>query len=230
MRFLAVSSLVFLLTACGSDEPPAAAESAPEPAAMTDAAAEAASPELCLDAGPQTPRDISSVLGLNPVTFERAPAATEMNLCNIHTHTNAEHKGPGFSVFAGDGKYGGYRCNGTSDLTAEELAEIAICSADTAATFGIEPLDEGLARQVGRQAHAAVVRQRQLKAGRRLQGQCWRMKCWRGWTHRPSLAQPRLRSVSGDECRDLPPAIALFGGIIPPWFWAYICNPIPICR
>jgi hypothetical protein len=46
-----------------------------------------------------------------------------MNLCNIHTHTNAEHKGPGFSVFAGDGTFGGYRCNETAALTAEELAD-----------------------------------------------------------------------------------------------------------
>lgn len=26
-----------------------------------------------------------------------------MNLCNIHFHKNAEHKGPDFSIFAGPG-------------------------------------------------------------------------------------------------------------------------------
>ena len=83
---------------------------------------EAAAPELCLDAGPQTPRDISNVAGLNTVTFPKAPPSTSMNLCNVHTHTNAEHKGPGFSVFVDATDNGGYACNETSDLTAAELA------------------------------------------------------------------------------------------------------------
>jgi hypothetical protein len=79
---------------------------------------------LCLDAGPQTPRDISSPLGLNTVTFDRAPPAAELNLCNIHTHTNAEHKGPGFSVFVNDTDNGGYACNETAELTEAELAPL----------------------------------------------------------------------------------------------------------
>jgi hypothetical protein len=81
----------------------------------------AAGEHLCLDAGPQTPRDITSILGLNEVEFPMAPSPTEMNLCNIHTHTNAEHKGPGFSVFVGDGVNGGYACNDMVDLTPVEL-------------------------------------------------------------------------------------------------------------
>jgi len=84
--------------------------------------AEQATPSLCLDAGPQTPRDISNVAGLNAVTFAQAPAASAMNLCNIHTHTNAEHKGPGFSVFVDSSDNGGYACNETADLTEAELA------------------------------------------------------------------------------------------------------------
>ncbi|MCH9693438.1 MAG: cadmium carbonic anhydrase [Gammaproteobacteria bacterium] len=84
----------------------------------------AAAGGLCLDAGPQTPRDISSVLGLNTVSFEMAPPAAELNLCNIHTHTNAEHKGPGFSVFVNDTDAGGYACNETADLTDAELAPL----------------------------------------------------------------------------------------------------------
>ena len=44
-----------------------------------------------------------------------------MNLCNIHTHTNAEHKGPGFSVFVNDSDYGGYACNDSDSLTEAEL-------------------------------------------------------------------------------------------------------------
>jgi hypothetical protein len=78
---------------------------------------------LCLDAGPQTPRDISNSSGLNTNTFKMAPPASEMNLCNIHTHTNAEHKGPGFSVFVGDSDDGGYACNDSGSLTAEQLRD-----------------------------------------------------------------------------------------------------------
>ncbi|MDH5531522.1 MAG: delta-class carbonic anhydrase [Paracoccaceae bacterium] len=79
--------------------------------------------ELCQGFGPQTPRDISKIEGSNARIFTLAPPSTDMNLCNIHTHTNAEHKGPGFSVFAGDGENGGYKCNETDSLTAAELAE-----------------------------------------------------------------------------------------------------------
>ena len=86
--------------------------------------AEETVPGLCLDAGPQTPRDISSTIGLNAVTFPKAPPASAMNLCNIHTHTNAEHKGPGFSIFVDASDNGGYACNETADLTAAELTPV----------------------------------------------------------------------------------------------------------
>lgn len=79
--------------------------------------------ELCLDMGPQTPRDISNITGTNGVEFPMAPAYTEMNLCNIHTHTNAEHKGPDFSVFVNDTDNGGYACNETSSLTEAQLVD-----------------------------------------------------------------------------------------------------------
>lgn len=79
------------------------------------------SQELCVGYGPQTPRDISSKLGKNARQFTLAPASSKMNLCNIHTHTNAEHKGPGFTINAGSGEHGGYKCNGTSELTEAEL-------------------------------------------------------------------------------------------------------------
>ena len=61
---------------------------------------------------------------MNPVNFETAPPAEQLNLCNIHTHTNAEHKGPGFSVFVNDTDSGGYACNETADLTEAELAPL----------------------------------------------------------------------------------------------------------
>jgi len=77
---------------------------------------------LCVQMGPQAPRDITSSSGLNTEAFPLAPAASEMNLCNIHTHTNAEHKGPGFNVFVSNAYNGGYACNEGRDLSEGELA------------------------------------------------------------------------------------------------------------
>ena len=110
------TSAIFL-TACSQAEAPKT-ETKSE-AVKTVASA---SDDLCLTMGPQTPRDIASKVGLNTTKFKKAPSRKKMNLCNIHTHTNAEHKGPGFSVFVNDSDYGGYACNGSGDLTAEELA------------------------------------------------------------------------------------------------------------
>lgn len=80
---------------------------------------------LCTHFGPQSPRDISEKNGTNPVVFAPAPAAESLNLCNIHTHTNAEHKGPGFSIKVNKAQYGGYQCNETAELSAEELKPLA---------------------------------------------------------------------------------------------------------
>ena len=77
--------------------------------------------------GPQSPRDIELVTGENPIKFDTAPASTEMNLCNIHFHENAEHKGGEFTQYAGNGDghgyHSGYKYSGT--LTAAELTETA---------------------------------------------------------------------------------------------------------
>ena len=99
-------------------------------------ASAANSAEICQGYGPQTPRDISATAGSNPRSFSVAPAATELNLCDIHLHTNAEHKGPGFSVFAGKGEHGGYQCNETSSLSAAELKVPA-----ASACHGVKPGD-----------------------------------------------------------------------------------------
>ena len=108
-------SLSLLLVVCGAS---GAQESDPS----ANASAEAAGETLCVDMGPQTPRDISSAAGLNPVTFPLAPPAHEMNLCNLHTHTNAEHRGPDFGVFVSGADDGGYACDATADLSEAELA------------------------------------------------------------------------------------------------------------
>ena len=43
--------------------------------------------------GPQAPRDISKPFGTNKIVFSAAPRRSEMNLCNIHIHEAAEHRG-----------------------------------------------------------------------------------------------------------------------------------------
>lgn len=73
--------------------------------------------------GPQSPRDIDTLGGKNTRAFSEAPSYTQMNLCNIHFHEGAEHKGGQFNTYIGngDGKgYGtGFKYSGK--LTAAEL-------------------------------------------------------------------------------------------------------------
>ena len=120
----AATSCAVILSACSGDKQPdikAAAEAPTEAAKTMTDAGEA----LCTEMGPQTPRDISLKAGLNSTFFPMAPAASELNLCNIHTHTNAEHKGPGFSVFVNNTDSGGYACNDADSLTQEQLRDPA---------------------------------------------------------------------------------------------------------
>ncbi|WP_371171393.1 delta-class carbonic anhydrase [Aliiroseovarius sp. 2305UL8-7] len=76
--------------------------------------------------GPQAPRDIGQTAGNNDVVFTTAPAFGEMNLCNIHFHESAEHKGGQFTKSAGngdgEGNGGGFEYNGA--FTEAELAPI----------------------------------------------------------------------------------------------------------
>jgi len=58
--------------------------------------------------GPQSPRDIDAVIGKNEHLFSPAPAYSNMNLCNIHFHKNAEHQGGEFRKYAGDGDSHGF--------------------------------------------------------------------------------------------------------------------------
>lgn len=52
--------------------------------------------------GPQAPRDLASKAGSNKRVFAVAPAYQEMDLCNIHLHKNAEHKGGEFTTPAAE--------------------------------------------------------------------------------------------------------------------------------
>ena len=77
--------------------------------------------EICEGFAGQTPRDIDSKVGTNPVKFSLAPPSSEMNLCNIHFHNNAEHKAEAFSILAGEGNTQGYQCGISKSLTKAEL-------------------------------------------------------------------------------------------------------------
>ena len=59
--------------------------------------------------GPQSPRDIDAILGNNQRSFSEAPSSSQMNLCNIHLHKNAEHKGGEFTEYAGNGDGHGFQ-------------------------------------------------------------------------------------------------------------------------
>lgn len=76
--------------------------------------------------GPQTPRDINAIAGSNTVVYGAAPAYQKMNLCNIHFHKNAEHKGGEFTKYAGNGDGHGYQTGYkySGKLTAAELAPV----------------------------------------------------------------------------------------------------------
>lgn len=92
--------------------------------------------EVCQGFGPQTPRDIADKRGSNARVYPRAPEPQTMNLCNVHFHVNAEHKGPGFSLAAGDGEHGGFKCNDTSKLSRAQLK-----APEHGACHGVKPGD-----------------------------------------------------------------------------------------
>ncbi len=77
--------------------------------------------------GPQSPRDITVLAGTNTLDFEDAPAYQQMNLCNIHFHEGAEHRGGQFTTYAGNGNGKGY---GTGFLYDGELTEAELAPVD----------------------------------------------------------------------------------------------------
>ncbi|MFT7242813.1 MAG: hypothetical protein ACI82A_000153 [Candidatus Azotimanducaceae bacterium] len=58
--------------------------------------------------GPQSPRDIDQAYGTNMRHFSKAPNRSQLNLCNIHFHENAEHRGGEFTTHAGNGDGKGF--------------------------------------------------------------------------------------------------------------------------
>ncbi|MEO0820777.1 MAG: delta-class carbonic anhydrase [Pseudomonadota bacterium] len=77
--------------------------------------------------GPQAPRDLGSKEGRNVPVFAVAPSASELNLCNIHFHKNAEHRGGEFTAYAGDGDGKGYNSGFrfSGSLSRTELRPVA---------------------------------------------------------------------------------------------------------
>ena len=55
-----------------------------------------------------------------------------MNLCNIHFHEAAEHKGPGFSEAAA---HGGFKCNGSTPSTSGK----SVCAPSAAQKASLKP-------------------------------------------------------------------------------------------
>jgi hypothetical protein len=83
--------------------------------------------------GPQSPRDIGQKAGTNLRSFGTAPERNGLNLCNIHFHKNAEHKGGDFTTYAGngDGKGSntGYVYNGTLSAVQMKPVSNLVCAA-----------------------------------------------------------------------------------------------------
>lgn len=76
--------------------------------------------------GPQSPRDIDAFEGNNNRAFASAPAYTKMNLCNIHFHESAEHRGGEFTRYVGNGNGHGHGSGFEYDgeLTEAEMAAL----------------------------------------------------------------------------------------------------------
>ena len=76
--------------------------------------------------GPQSPRDIDQNYGTNLRSFGMAPSRSELNLCNIHFHKNAEHKGGEFTTYAGNGDGKGHHTGYLSErkLSAAQLQPV----------------------------------------------------------------------------------------------------------
>jgi len=92
--------------------------------------------------GPQSPRDIDSAAGANTRVFQAAPAHTEMNLCNIHMHEGAEHKGGEFTAYLGNGDGEGYGTGFgySGELSDDELSDDGVDIGDKG-HGGLEPGD-----------------------------------------------------------------------------------------
>ncbi|QIL42938.1 hypothetical protein G7045_00955 [Acidovorax sp. HDW3] len=125
-QWLTASTALALAGCAATGTPPLAAGAGVPDAVLARQQQQLAAQTAGQGYGPQAPRDLAVAAGSNPITFAKAPAHTAMNLCNIHLHQNAEHKGGEFTQYAGNGDgagFGtGYRYSGA--LTPAELAPL----------------------------------------------------------------------------------------------------------
>jgi len=84
--------------------------------------------------GPQSPRDLNVKKGLNKRLFAESPSYQEMNLCNIHFHKNAEHRGGEFTSFAGygdgNGNGTGFKFSGKLSAAESRPLDSDVCRSD----------------------------------------------------------------------------------------------------
>lgn len=82
--------------------------------------------------GPQAPRDIDSKLGTNKRKFSTGVPSSDKNLCNIHFHRNAEHKGGEFTTYAGNGDgmghNTGFKYNGSLSKAEKQPLNKNVCA------------------------------------------------------------------------------------------------------
>lgn len=101
---LSLTSVVFLSTIACSDLPATeTSHSAVSNTVIAQQNANLAAATKNKGYGPQSPRDINVKAGSDQRVFALAPSSKLMNLCNIHMHRNAEHKGGEFTKYAGNG-------------------------------------------------------------------------------------------------------------------------------
>ena len=83
---------------------------------------------------PQAPRDLNSKIGTNKRIHAAAAPYQEMNLCNIHFHKNAEHKGGEFTSLArtrdGHGSEAGYKYSGKLSPAETKPLDTEVCKGD----------------------------------------------------------------------------------------------------
>lgn len=81
--------------------------------------------------GPQSPRDLAVKSGANKRLFSTAPSYEQMNLCNIHFHESAEHKGGEFTTYVGHGDghgyHSGFKYSGTLSAAESKPLEAEVC-------------------------------------------------------------------------------------------------------
>lgn len=130
---LCASSLALSFPVCAGDHGDKSHKSVGDDVVAEQRAALAAS-SAGKGFGPQSPRDLGTMKGSNPVMFELAPPYSEMNLCNIHFHKNAEHKGGEFTQYAGNGDGHGYNSGYqyTGEISHKEMKPVKheICPSD----------------------------------------------------------------------------------------------------